>query len=48
MEAAALGPDLIGLRVRILAWNDYRELFRSYCRYGTTPPEPVGRVTGVG
>jgi hypothetical protein len=47
MESAALGPGLIGRRVRILAGDDYRELLRDSCRYGTMPPEPVGTVTGV-
>src|SRR5262245_54411258 len=40
------GAHLIGRRVRILAWADYGDLFRHYCRYGMMPPQPVGTVTG--
>jgi hypothetical protein len=47
MESAALGPGLIGRRVRILAWIDFSELFRSLAPYGSMPSEPIGTVIGV-
>ena len=48
MEYAAVGPSLIGRRVRILAWADLSELFQHYSRYGLMPSAPqVGMVTGV-
>jgi hypothetical protein len=48
MESTALGPGLVGRRVRILAWLDYSPLFRHFAGQGSMPPEPIGIVTGVG
>jgi hypothetical protein len=47
MESADLGPGLIGLRVRILSWFDFSDLFRHFARHGSMPAEPIGMVTGV-